>query len=250
MKNNLSTVIITLNEEKNLPKCLESVKSLDGEIILVDSGSTDKTLEIARNYGAKIYFRNLDNFANQKNWGVTKAVGNWILAVDADEEIPVELAKEIGEAIKESRYKGYLIPRRNFILGKEIKYSRWSPDTHIWLWQKNSGKWFGDVHEEVQIKGDIGLLKNSKIHNSHKSVNEFIKANNLYSTLEARSLFEKNIRFSFWKMIWKACFEFCIRFFYKEGFLDGKYGFVLAYLMSVYKLSVWIKLWELYRKTR
>lgn len=248
MKQSLTITIITLNEEKNLKKCLECLKDLNAEIILVDSGSTDKTLEIARNYGVKTYFRKFDNFANQKNWALSKATGEWILSIDADEQISTDLSKEIKENIRNSQYAGFLIKRRNFLLGGEIKYSRWSPDQHIWLWKKGFGKWVGDVHEEVIVTGKVRLLNNSKIHNSHKTVSEFMKANNFYSALEAKSHFKNNIRFSLRKLLWEPLIEFFIRFFYKQGFLDKTSGFILAYLMGIYKLTIWIKVWELEQK--
>lgn len=241
----ISAILITLNEEKNIERALKSLKGCADEVVVVDSGSSDKTVEIARNSGAKVHFRKFDNFANQKNYASSKTTGDWVLAVDADEEITESLAEEIRKAVESDSYAGYLIPRRNFILGKEIKHSRWSPDLHIWLWKRNSGKWVGDVHEEVVVTGKIGLLKNNKIHNSHKTVSEFMQTNNFYSTLEARSLLRSGEKFSYWKIIWEPMFEFSIRFFYKKGFLDGSTGFILAYLMGIYKLAVWIKLWEL-----
>lgn len=241
----ISATIITLNEEDNIKDAIFSLKGLADEIIVVDSGSTDQTVEISEGLGAKVYFRKFDNFTSQKNWAMSKTKGDWILSLDADERITPELAEEIKENVNNQQYVGYLIPRRNFILGKEIKYSRWSPDIHIWLWKKDSGKWMGDVHEEVVVRGNVGRLKNCKIHHSHKTVSEFIQANNNYSTLEAGSLFNDGIKFSFGKMCWDSFFEFFIRFFYKLGFLDGKQGFVLAYLMGIYKLTVWIKVWEL-----
>ncbi len=239
----ISATIISLNEEDKIGNAIRSVKGSVGEIIVVDCGSTDKTVEIAKNLGAKVYYRKFDYFATQKNWAVSKSSGDWILSLDADEEIPRELAEEIEKAVKTNVYTGFMIPRKNIILGKEIKHSRWSPDTHIWLWKKNSGKWIGDVHEEVKVSGIVGKLKNSKIHNSHKTVASFMRANNLYSSLEAGKL-----NFSFWRLVADPLFEFCIRFIYKSGFLDGKEGFSLAYLMSIYKLTVWIKIWEMRNK--
>lgn len=243
----ISATIITLNEEENIRKAIDSLSFVD-EIVVIDCGSTDRTVKIAEKLGAKVYHKDFDNFANQKNFAMSKAKGNWILSVDADEEIAVDLAKEIKEAVKSNQFVGYLIPRKNIILGKEIKYSRWNPDTHIWLWKKDYGKWVGDVHEEVLVKGEVGRLKNSKIHNSHRTLSSFIAANNLYSSLEARYALKRNIKFSFWKMLWDPFFEFFIRFIYKKGFLDGKAGFALAYVVGIYKLIVWIKLWELEQK--
>ncbi len=241
----ISATVITLNEQKNIKRALQSLKGVVDEVIVVDSGSTDKTVEFARAFGAKVFIRDFDNFSNQKNFAVTKAKGNWMLSLDADEEVTQELGEEIKKSLENKEFDAYLIPRRNFILGKEIKHSRWSPDTHIWLWKKDFGKWVGEVHEEVAVSGKVGFLKNSKIHNSHKTISEFMEANSKYSDLEASRLFNSGIKFSFWKMIWQALFEFIIRFIYKKGYLDGKEGFILAYLMSIYKLTVGIKLWEL-----
>ncbi len=235
----ISATIITLNEQEKIGKALESLEGLAQEVIVVDSGSNDKTLEIAKKSGAKVYIREFDNFANQKNYALLKTTGDWVLSIDADEEITPALKEEIKKAVKNSEYAGYLIPRRNFILGKEIKYSRWSPDRHIWLWRKNSGIWVGDVHEEVEVNGKVGILKNSKIHNSHETLSSFMKANNFYSELEA-----KNLKFSLWRLFMDPFLEFFIRYIYKKGFLDGKEGFILAYMMSVYKLTVWTKAWE------
>lgn len=246
----ISAVLITLNEQNKIERALRSLQDLVDEIIIVDSGSQDDTLEIAKKYRSKIYFRKFDNFANQKNWAVSKAKGDWILALDADEEITADLAEEIKEAIRSNKYQGYLIPRRNFILGAEIKHSRWSPDMHIWLWKKDDGKWVGAVHEEVLVNGPVGLLKSGKIHHSHNTVSSFIEANNFYSTLEAQSMHSQGIKFSLWRMFWEAFFEFFVRFFYKKGFLDGHRGFALAYLMGIYKLIVWVKIYDLQNQNK
>lgn len=241
----ISATIITLNEEKSIKKVLQNIKDLVNEVIVVDSGSTDKTVQIAEKLGAKVYLRKFDNFANQKNWALSKTTNDWILSLDADEEIPLVLADEIKKAVKNEDIAGYLIPRRNFILGKEIKYSRWSPDKHIWFWKKDKGKWVGEVHEEVEVLGKVGHLKMGKIHNSHQTLSDFINSNNFYSTLLSESMYKKGVNFSLFKMFWNSIWEFKIRFFYKLGFLDGWRGFVLAYLMAIYHLMVWVKLWQL-----
>lgn len=241
----ISATIITLNEEKNIKRAIESIKDIVSEIIIVDSGSMDNTVKIAEKLGAKVFFRKFDNFANQKNWAQSKATGGWILSLDADEEIPKRLQEEIEVAVKNSKYNGYLIPRRNFILGKEIKYSRWSPDKHIWLWRKDAGKWIGAVHEEVVVNGKVGNLKNSKIHYSHETLSGLMDSNNFYSTLLSESMYKKGVNFSLFRMFWNSIWEFKIRYFYKLGFLDGWRGFVLSYFMAIYQLMVWIKLWQL-----
>ncbi len=239
----ISTTIITLNEEEKIEKAIKSIKNLSDEIIVIDSGSEDKTVEIANKLGAKVFFRKFDNFADQKNFAVSKASGDWILSLDADEEIPSGLTMEIKNAVENKEYSAYLIPRRNFILGKEIKHTWWSPDKHIWLWKKDKGKWIGEVHEEVGVLGKVGELKNAKIHFQTDSVAEFLQGNEAYSDLLAKSLFKRGVRFSLFRLIWDPLLEFFTRFVYKLGFLDGLRGFILSYLMAIYKITVWIKLY-------
>lgn len=246
----ISVVLIILNEQAVIANAMESVKDLADEIVVVDSGSRDETLEIAKKYGAKIYFRKFDNFANQKNWAVSKAKGGWILSLDADEQIPDNLSGEIKKSIKNSQFNGFYIGRINFILGGEIKHSRWSPDEHIWLWKKDKGKWVGEVHEEVEVSGRVGRLKNKKLHYQVETVSEFIKKNDFYASVLSKSLFKNGIKFSILHFFYDPIFEFFLRYIYKFGFLDGLRGFILAYLMAIFKLSLWIKIYELQFSTR
>lgn len=245
-KSRLSITVITLNEEKNLPECLDSVKEIANEIVVVDSGSTDRTVEIAKKYGAKVYEREFDNYSNQKNYAVQKATGDWILSLDADEKISPELAKEIREAIKESKFIAYSMPRKNIIFGKFIKYTRWQPefDRHVWLWKRGRGRWEGEVHEELIADGEVGKLKNAKIHYQYKNVSEFIDMVNRYSELDAGQRVKKGIKFSYLRFFLDPIYNFLVRYIYRWGFLDGWRGFVLSYLMAVYHLNLWVKIWE------
>ena len=241
----ISATIITLNEEKNIRRILQSLNGVVEEIVIVDSGSQDKTIELAKEYGARIFFRKFDNFSNQKNFAVSKAEGNWILSADADEQIPQQLGEEIKKAVQSHKFVGFLMPRRNYILGREIKHSWWSPDAHIWLWKKNKGKWVGNVHEEVKVEGEVGELKNAKVNFQDKNISDFMQKNDFYATIAANDLFKKGVRFSLFHLFYDSILEFLIRFIYKFGFLDGWRGFTLSYLMAIYKISVWIKIYEL-----
>jgi glycosyltransferase involved in cell wall biosynthesis len=244
--NNLSVVVITFNEEDNLPRCLKSVELLNPkEVIVVDSGSTDRTADIADEFEAKIYDRKFDNFASQKNYAAQKATGEWIFSIDADEIISKELADEINLALENDQFDGYLIPRRNFILGSEIKYSRWSPDKHIWLWRKNRGKWEGEVHEEVVVEGKVGELKNPKVHYQDQTILSFFNSNVKYAKLLAQQIIKERGRFSIFHLFYDPIFEFLVRFVYKKGFLDGWRGLVLALLMAYYRFDVWINVLKL-----
>lgn len=244
----LSVTVITLDEEKDLPRCLESVKKLADEIIVVDSGSTDKTVEIAKRFGAKVYHREFDNYANQKNYAASKATGDWILSLDADEEIEPVLASEIKEVIsgRDTHIVGYSIPRKNIIFGKFIRYTRWQPelDRHIWLWRRNKGKWVGSVHEEVVVDGKVGKLKGAKIHHQYETVTEFLDMINRYSELEANQMLERGVKFSYLQLFFQPIYNFAVRYFYRLGFLDGWRGFVLSYLMAFYHFSLWVKIWS------
>jgi glycosyltransferase involved in cell wall biosynthesis len=244
----LSVTIITLNEGRDLPRCLNSVKDIADEIILVDSGSSDKTVSIAKNFGAKVFERKFDNYANQKNYALEKTSGEWVLSLDGDEEISPELKSEIASLIKsaESRFNGYSIPRRNIIFGKYIKHSRWQPelDRHIWLWKKEKGKWVGAVHEEVEVNGRVGRLNGAKIHYQYQTVKEFMEMMNGYSELEAKQKVKNGVKYSHLKLIADPLYNFFVRYIYRLGILDGWRGFVLSYLMAIYHLEVWIKVWN------
>ena len=244
MRKKLSVTIITLNEEENIKRCIDSIKEIADEIIVVDSGSKDNTLEIVKELGAETYLREFSNYADQKNFAAEKASGEWIYSIDADERNTRELNNEIHTAISSSDLGGYLIPRRNIIFGKEIKHTRWSPDKHIWLWKKDKGKWKGEIHEEVEVQGEVGELENAKIHYQYETVSDFMNMINNYTELEAEKKIKEGQSFSMFRMIFDAKLSFFRRFIYKRGLLDGWRGFVLSYLMAIYRLTTWVKVWE------
>ncbi|RJR28742.1 glycosyltransferase family 2 protein [Candidatus Microgenomates bacterium] len=236
----LSAILITKNEEVNISRCLDSLKGLVDEIVIVDSGSTDDTLNIAKKYNAKIYYRQFDDFASQRNYSVMKATGDWILSLDADETIDDTLRKEIKINTSKTEFDAFLISRRNIIFGKEIKYSRWSPDKHVWLFKKGKGTFYGAVHEEVKVKGQIGNLSGHKLHYSHKNIHDFLEKMNTYTTSESENKKYVNLGIA----LFAVARSFVGRYVLKQGFRDGWRGFVLAYLMSIYRLTTFVKQWE------
>lgn len=239
----LSAVIITKNEEENIERCIKSVSSIADEIVVVDSGSTDSTVAISKKLDAKVYFREFDNYASQRNYAIKMATKDWILSLDADEEIPDSLSKEIKNSIRKE-FDAFLIPRRNIIFGKEIKYSRYSPDKHVWLFKKDKGKFVNSIHEEVQIDGKVGELVNGKIHHSHPTVSAYITMINSYTDLEAEEKIKQKDTFSLVKLFYYPTRSFIGRFILKQGFRDGIEGFVLCSLRAYYHLVVWMKVWE------
>lgn len=242
--NKLSVIILTKNEERMIAQAIKSIKNLSDDIVIVDSGSEDTTVTIAKKLGAHVFERNLDSFAKQRNFANTKTQNNWVLSMDADEEIPQALVEEIKSVLEKPEYEAYLIPRRNIIFGKEIKYTRWSPDAHVWLYNKESGSWEGDVHEEWVPKTSTGFLDNGKIHHSHENVFAFVEMLNRYTDIEAERLYKHGLRPGFLLMLFWCIRSFVGRFILKRGFLDGMHGFVLSILMSFYRFVTWAKVWE------
>lgn len=243
----LSVVISAYNEEKKIADCLESVRELGDEIVLVDSSSTDKTVEIAKKYTRRIYARPNNLMLNvNKNFGFSKAKGDWILSLDADERVSSELSREIKGKISNSKVVGYWIPRKNIIFGKWIQHTGWYPDHQLRLFQRDKGKFpENHVHEMVQLHGETEYLTEHIIHYNYDSVYQFLqKLGTIYAPNEAQQLMKKGYVFN-----WKDAFrfplsEFINRFFAREGYKDGFHGLMLSLLMGFYHLVVFSYVWE------
>lgn len=231
----LTVVIPTLNEEKDLYKTLESIKGLSDETIIVDSGSTDKTPEIAKTYKTTFIHHPFKSFSDTRNFGNDQAKGDWILSIEADVVVSKELATEIRQAIESPKYSAYFIPRLNLIWGKPIYHTDWGPqdDCHIWLYKKGSGTWKSLVHEEFVTDRPTGKLKNFLVHKNYETISEFIDKIDRYSTLAVK----QNQSFPNW---WYLR-DFFKRYIYKLGFLDGYHGLFLSYLQSVYYRTLSVK---------
>lgn len=246
----LSVIILAHNEEDNIKKCLETVSFTD-EIILIDDYSTDKTVEIAKKYGAKIYKRKLDDFASQRNYGLAKATGEWVLFVDADERVTDELKSEIlaqfkaqGSRLKEN-VDGYRIPRKNKIFGKFLKYTDWYPDYQLHLFKKDKGKYVRKVHEQVKVKGEAGKLSQPLVHLNYDSLDQFLQKNYFqYADLEAKRLMENGYKFKWRDLLKQPAGEFLRRFFACRGYKDGLHGLVASILVSFATFVVYAKIWE------
>jgi glycosyltransferase involved in cell wall biosynthesis len=284
---NLSVVIITVNEEANLSRTLASVKPLvadgKGEIIVVDSGSTDRTVEIAKSFGANVFVEEWKGYAAQKNSAIDKAKGDWILSLDADEELSSNLAAEITAALTDqslrennqgvpdcatdrwrailqlqrdsgiplSRFTfGYWLRRNNFFLGRWIKHGGFWPDPKMRLFRRGAGR-FEDrsVHEDVRLEGPEGTLDNALIHHSYPTLSDYIDHMNRYSSLGAEMVAAKGrVRFSFVNIVLRPMFSFIYNYFFRLGFLDGREGLLLHLYHGVYVSWKYAKAWELSRK--
>lgn len=231
----LTVIIPTLNEEIDLQQSLVSVKDLAAEILVIDSGSKDKTVSIATSNGAKVINHPFTSFSDTRNFGNSQAKGDWILSIEADVIVPQELAEEISQAIKGDKYSAYFIPRLNLIWGKPIRHTDWGPkdDCHIWLYKEGSGEWQSLVHEEFKTKLPVGRLKNYLVHKNYETISEFIEKIDRYSELSAK---QKQFFPNWWFVR-----DFFKRYIYKLGFLDGYHGLFLSYLQSVYYLTLNVK---------
>lgn len=248
----ISAIVLTKNEEKNIVDCLELLLWCD-EIIVVDDNSEDRTVDLAKRIGAKVFEHNLDNdFSRQRNYGLEKAKGDWVLFIDADERISEALASEISNIICQptdqisNKYDGYYIKRIDFMWGRKLKYGETGDIKLLRLARKNKGMWEGKVHEKWKVSGSIGELKNPILHYPHQTISEFLKEINFYTSLRAEELSKKEI---YWvSIIFYPFGKFVLNYFIKRGFLDGIKGLIFAITMSFHSFLVRGKLWLLNRK--
>ncbi|MFW5890843.1 MAG: glycosyltransferase family 2 protein [bacterium] len=241
----IGVLVITYNEEEMLEDCLESVKWAD-EIVVIDSDSNDRTREIAREYTDKVYIRDFDNFSNQRNFGLDKLKSNWILVLDADEQVTSELESEIKRVTASGNYALYQIPRKNFFLGKWIKYAGWYPDYTDRLFRNNQRiKYTGDVHESPSFAGKKGRLEQPMIHHTYKDISSYMEKVNHYTTLSAE---ESKKDPSLFYVLMRSFFEFFNFLILKKAFLHGKEGLVLTSVSTISKFLKYIKIWEKNRK--
>ena len=248
----ISVVVNTLNEEENLPRCLSSVKNLADEIVVVDMHSEDKTRKIARQFGAKVFLHERTGYVEPaRNFAISKARGEWILILDADEKIGRSLAKrlrEIAEA-EDSAVDYVLIARKNIIFGKWIQNSRWWPDYLPRFFRKGKVVWPKQIHQKPELKGNIFTLPDSEklaiVHYNYDSLDQFLDRARRYAEVQATELMkEKKYRLSAADLVLKPLGEFLSRFFSGGGYKDGIHGLALAILQSYATALTYLKVWE------
>lgn len=247
----ISVVILTKNEVKNIQKCLLSLVWCD-EIIIVDDYSQDRTLNLIKNFElriknfsekVKVYRKHLEgDFSGSRNFGLTKAHGDWILFVDADEMVTEDLKNEIKIALA-SNYSGYYLQRKDYFLGKWLEYGETGKVKLLRLAKKNTGLWQGKVHETWEIKGQIGKLKNPLRHYPHPTIEEFLNEVNFYTDLVVQYWKGRRKKMSFWEIIFYPWCKFFYNYLLRGGFLDGVAGLILALMMSFHSFLVRAKFW-------
>jgi len=242
----ISASIITKNEEKNIRRCLESIKWID-DIVVVDSGSTDKTISICEEFNCKIIKTEWLGFGKTKQIGVNNTKNNWVISIDADEERKIEHKEKITEINGTEKTKGYYLKRNSFYLGKLIKYSGWQNDYVLRLFDKRYGEFDNKlVHERILI--DESLTKKINIgffHYPYRNISSHIKKINLYTSIASEELQRtKKINFLVFPFI-AGFYKFLKVYFFRMGFLDGKQGLILAIMSSLYVFLKYLKLWLL-----
>lgn len=248
----ITLALITRNEAHDLPLCLESVKGLTAETVIVDSGSTDNTIELARSLGAKVEEHEFDGYAPQKNRALDMASHNWVLHLDPDERLTSELKAEIAELFKNSEpaCDAYNIPYANFFLGKQLRHGGMGSEKHIRLFRRDKARFGGGlVHEGIEVNGTTGLLQNRIEHNSYPTLEEYFEKFNRYTTFAAEKMHQSGKKFSALKVL-AVPYEFAKRYILRFGFLDGFAGLVWAAVSAFYVFVKYAKLWQLERRPK
>jgi len=245
----LSVVVITYNEEANIGRVLESVRLADEHIVL-DCGSTDRTLEIARAFGAKTFTEKWKGYSAQKNSAIDKATGDWVLSLDADEAVETELMDEIRHVLDQNpSLDGYYMPRKNYFLGRWIRHGGFYPDRKLRLFRRGRGR-FGErlVHEVVRVDGPTGTLNQALIRNAYPTLEGYISHMNRYSSLGGEIVAANGHGgFSLLNIVINPLATFLYNYFFRLGLLDGREGFLLHLYHSAYVSWKYAKAWELAR---
>ncbi|MGD0578280.1 MAG: glycosyltransferase family 2 protein [Bryobacteraceae bacterium] len=239
---NISATIITQNEERNLPRAIESLRCCD-EILVVDSGSTDRTVEIAEKYGARVLEANWRGYAGQKNYASDQAAHDWVLSIDADEALSEDLEAEIWQIKKNGpQYDAYTVPRMAQYLGRWILHSGWYPDRKIRLFDRRKANWVGEfVHESVVSTGRVGVLEGNLLHYTCGSLSEHLKSMDRYTTLAAEEVVARRKPVGAGRLLLDPPWTFLKTYFLQGGYLDGVEGLAIAYMASLYTFLKYAK---------
>ena len=256
----LSVVILTRNEEKRIAECIKSVLGWAKEIIVVDDQSQDKTREVAKGLGAKVFTEKIEIEGKRRNWGYSQGIHDWILSLDADERMQNELKKEIEDTLSSNTaFNAFTIPRKNFIGDYWIRGGGFYPSPQLKLFRKDKFKWEEvEVHPRAFLEGECGHLKNDLIHYTYKNWEDFVNKLNKQTTLEAKKWYKlsfENPKKARYKMniphaLWRVLDRFVRTFLFKKGYRDGFIGFMAAYFASLYQIISFAKYRELERSRR
>ena len=244
----LSVSLVSLNEEDNIARTLSSVKDIASEIVLVDAHSTDKTREIAKDYGAKVFEEDWKGHIAQKNSALEKCTKEWVLSLDCDEVVSMELEKSIIEKVRKPEADGYFINRKTCYMGRFLKHA-WQPDWKLRIVKRSANpKWNGyNPHDILNINGPIKNLRGDLYHYSYKNLEDHFYRTVKYAKLSAQSYFKKERKFRWHKVLLNPISAFAKVYFMQRGFLDGYRGLIVAVSSFTYTFLKYIFLWEIER---
>lgn len=245
----ISAVINTLNEEKSIRRAIKSVLWAD-EVLVCDMYSDDKTVEIAKKLGARVIYHKRINYVEPaRNFAISKAEGEWILILDADEQVPESLKERLVEIANKMDQMDYVrIPRKNLIFGKWMQESQWWPDLNVRFFKKGKVSWGDKIHRPPKVLGlGLDLPDNEKwaiVHHNYETIAQFLERMNRYTTIQAEELKKEGYKFDWKDLLEKPLSEFLSRFFANKGYKDGLHGLALSFLQAFSFLVVYLKLWE------
>ena len=243
----ISVSIITKDNIRSIERALASVREWAAEIVAVDSGSTDGTLDVLERYADRVSFREWPGFREQYQYAQSLAENPWVFFIDADEEIPKELADEIRSLFGDGgpSCDGYIIHRKTFYLGRLIRHGGWYPDYEVRLYRKDKGRWEGGLHAKVTLEGKVGRMKQYLFHYSYKDISDQLRKVDLYSAVAADDMAKGKRSPSLIGLFFSPPFRFVRDYFFKLGFLDGLPGLIIAVSTAYYVFIKHAKLWEL-----
>ena len=244
----LTVIVPCRNEERMIRDCLESVKWAD-EIFVVDSGSTDRTLDIAREYTSRIVVHEYVNSAAQKNWAIPQATHEWVLVIDCDERATPELQNEIRALLEgEPACAGYEVFRKNTFFGKPVNHCGWERDKVLRLFLRDKCRYQDKhVHAEVIVDGKVGVLRGKLEHHTYRSFDQYLEKFGRYTTWSALDMKRQGKKATFWRIFSRPVFRFFKMYFLRQGFRDGTAGLVLCWLAAFSVFMKYAKLWVMQR---
>jgi len=244
----ISGVIITFNEEKNIERCIKSILPICDDVIVIDSFSTDKTKEICTSLSVRFIEHPFKGHIEQKNFAIEQAQNDYVLSIDGDECLDTRLTQELIKAKSNLTADGYTFNRLTNYSGHWVKHCGWYPDTKLRLWRKSKGNWQGlNPHDIVRLsaRSTIKHIQGDLLHFSYDSISDHVTQTNKFTTIAAKAAFSSGIRSNLFKIYTRPLLKFFRDYFFKLGFLDGRYGFVICYINSLSALLKYAKIKEL-----
>ncbi|MBM4276294.1 MAG: glycosyltransferase family 2 protein [Deltaproteobacteria bacterium] len=242
----ISVYVLTFNNRRTIEQCLKSLDWAE-ELVVVDSGSTDGTYEVCQRYTDKLYRKEFQGHRDQYQYAADLTTREWVMFVDADEEVPLELVEEIGRMLKDSAegVDGFFVYRRTYYLGKWIRYGGWYPDGEIRLYRRDKGRWEGGLHAKILVGGKVSVLKNKYLHYTYRDISDQIQTIDKYSRIAAEDMAQRGEKFSFFKLLFHPPFRFIKEYLLKSGFRDGLPGLIIIVSTMFYVFIKYAKLREI-----